>query len=251
MFIICVFALIIGIIKPDLVIKWGSKKEKNRKNVLKVYGLSIVVFFVLFVNSIPSNNDRKNIENVKNSGEIVSESEEKTKDQSITLEKITGSNDFLKNDIMLLKENSVDMDSYKVSIVGFKIDSSSGDPIEDAFAGEGLSNETFDESVDRGLHIGFQNSKAEVKNRDEYLSLYLKFAFNEKNITRRDSIIPKFKIKVKDEKDDECILVYNSHKDKYIDLNSPYVVILYKTFSDSQEFEILIDDNVFILNKLE
>lgn len=238
LFIISILVLIAGLVKPNLVIKWGDEKKRNRKSVLMVYGIAIIFFFALFVMSIPSVNDEKIADDIK------------IDDTIITLEKTTGSNEFLKDDIILLQDNSVNMDSYKLSIVGFRVDSSTGDPIKDAFIGDGLVNETFDESVERGFQIGFENSKAEVKNKDEYLSLYFKFTFNDNDITQRDSIIPKFKIKVKDDKDDECVLIYNSQKDKYIDLNSPYGVMLYKTFSDSQEFEISIDDNVFILNKL-
>jgi len=43
--------LIIGLIKPDKVIKWGEKK--TRKQVALTYGIAIFVFFILFVISIP------------------------------------------------------------------------------------------------------------------------------------------------------------------------------------------------------
>jgi len=40
-------ALVIGLIKPNIVIKWGDKK--TRKHVVLIYGTAILVFFVLSV----------------------------------------------------------------------------------------------------------------------------------------------------------------------------------------------------------
>lgn len=48
LFLGCFFALIIGIIKPRFVIKWGDEAKKTRKSVLKVYGLGLIVSFILF-----------------------------------------------------------------------------------------------------------------------------------------------------------------------------------------------------------
>lgn len=42
---------IIGLIKPDKVIRWGEKK--TRKQVALVYGIAIIVFFILFAITIP------------------------------------------------------------------------------------------------------------------------------------------------------------------------------------------------------
>ena len=170
----------------------------------------------------------------------------------ITLKKTTGNNEFLKEDVALIKENPIEIDTYKLSIVGTKFDISSGDSVKDVtFVGDGLVNETFEDGTERGFQIGFENSKAEVKNKDAYLSLYLKFDLHKEDISQRDSIIPKFKIKVKDNKGDNGVLIYNSQKDKYIDTKSPYSVMLFKVFSDSEQFDIIIDDVVFKLNKSE
>lgn len=65
LFLISIVALIIGLIKPELVIRWGDKEKKNRKSVLKVYGVSIIAFFVLFSISIPSSNDEDTVEEPK------------------------------------------------------------------------------------------------------------------------------------------------------------------------------------------
>ena len=53
LFIISLLALFVGIIKPKLVIKWGSQDKRNRKNVLKYYGISLVASFILFVITVP------------------------------------------------------------------------------------------------------------------------------------------------------------------------------------------------------
>lgn len=41
-------SFIVGMFNPKLVIKWGVDKKKNRKNVLKYYGLAIIIFGTLF-----------------------------------------------------------------------------------------------------------------------------------------------------------------------------------------------------------
>lgn len=82
-----------------------------------------------------------------------------------------------------------------------------------------------------------------------HLSFHLKFDLNKKDARQRDSIIPKVKIKVRDNKGDNGVLIYNSQKNKYIDIKSPYAVMLFKIFSDSEGFDIIIDDIVFKLDK--
>ena len=48
LFSVCLIALIIGLVKPRSVIRWGNEEKKNRKNVLKYYGLGVILFFILF-----------------------------------------------------------------------------------------------------------------------------------------------------------------------------------------------------------
>lgn len=57
LFVLSIIALIIGIIKPDLVVRWGEVEKRNRKNVFKFYGLAIIIFFFLLIFSIPSVDD--------------------------------------------------------------------------------------------------------------------------------------------------------------------------------------------------
>ncbi|MFJ8452481.1 hypothetical protein [Bacillus paramycoides] len=48
LFFVCLIALIIGIIKPQLVVRWGAEEKRNRKSVLKFYGIGVIAMFVLF-----------------------------------------------------------------------------------------------------------------------------------------------------------------------------------------------------------
>jgi len=45
-------ALVVGLIKPNIVIKWGEKK--TRKHVVLIYGTAFLIFFVLFTITISS-----------------------------------------------------------------------------------------------------------------------------------------------------------------------------------------------------
>ncbi|EJL46587.1 hypothetical protein PMI08_01082 [Brevibacillus sp. CF112] len=48
---LCVLAILIGLTKPSLVVRWG--KTRTRGKVLIQYGLSAILFFVLFVYFVP------------------------------------------------------------------------------------------------------------------------------------------------------------------------------------------------------
>lgn len=39
----------IGMVKPDWVIRWGEEENKTRKNVLKYYGLALVALFAITI----------------------------------------------------------------------------------------------------------------------------------------------------------------------------------------------------------
>ena len=65
LFLVSIVALVVGLIKPDLVVRWGNQEKKNRKSVLKVYGLAMIAFSVLFSISAPSSN-KDGIENRDN-----------------------------------------------------------------------------------------------------------------------------------------------------------------------------------------
>ena len=59
--LICLICLPIGLIKPSLVIRWGEMEKRNRKKVLKYYGLGFIVTFILFGVTSPkaANTDSK------------------------------------------------------------------------------------------------------------------------------------------------------------------------------------------------
>ena len=48
----CLIVLVIGLIKPGLVIKWGLEENKTKKTVMKYYGIGFVLFFILFMANI-------------------------------------------------------------------------------------------------------------------------------------------------------------------------------------------------------
>ncbi|MCB2361573.1 hypothetical protein [Clostridium estertheticum] len=56
---VCGIAIIIGCVKPQLVIKWGNVEKKNKKSVLKYYGIPFIVVFILLLTTYTS------LENVK------------------------------------------------------------------------------------------------------------------------------------------------------------------------------------------
>lgn len=162
-------------------------------------------------------------------------------------EKSTESN--LKDNITLLSSGSCNCGYYTVSIVGATLHKSDGDVNNDVLkVGCGLNNESVDESTARGFGLGFYNAKAEIKKKDAYLSLYLKFQLNDENKTQRDSIIPDINISAKDNQNSKLDLMYYSNKDKYINLQAPNAVIILKTYYDAQSFEIQIKDKKFMID---
>jgi len=46
-FFMCLIALILGMVNPKIVIKWGDLEKINRKNVIKYYGIGAIVLYVL------------------------------------------------------------------------------------------------------------------------------------------------------------------------------------------------------------
>ncbi|QIB67795.1 hypothetical protein Ami103574_10345 [Aminipila butyrica] len=84
LFVICLIAVIIGLISPNVVVRWGTQEEKTRKNVLKYYGIGMLLFFVL--TGVFSGNSDQNIEQDKHvpSG-ITAEKATDNKDQSVAM----------------------------------------------------------------------------------------------------------------------------------------------------------------------
>ncbi|NCB42205.1 MAG: hypothetical protein EOM59_06255 [Clostridia bacterium] len=70
LFLVCIAALFIGLLKPDLVIRWGDQTKKTRKSVLKYYGIGLLLFFALstaFAGNTES--DSKDISNTSNTAQ--------------------------------------------------------------------------------------------------------------------------------------------------------------------------------------
>lgn len=89
LFLVCLVATIVGVIKPQIVVRWGDTEKRNRKNVLKYYGIGLVVFFILF--SITTNNTANTATTNKNDSSskstAVSNKKELTPEQKAAAEK--------------------------------------------------------------------------------------------------------------------------------------------------------------------
>lgn len=81
LFLVSIVALVVGLIKPELVVRWGSEEKKNRKSVLKVYGLAIIAFLILFSITTPSSNDEEIAEVEKEVEENIDNDEEIEEDK--------------------------------------------------------------------------------------------------------------------------------------------------------------------------
>lgn len=62
LWIISVILLIVGLVKPNAVIRWGDEEKKKRTSVLKYYGISSIILFVIFASSIKTDDDIKDKE---------------------------------------------------------------------------------------------------------------------------------------------------------------------------------------------
>ena len=69
LFLVSLLALPIGLVKPSLVLKWLPAGKRNRKSVAMYFGLSTVLFFILFGVTVPSTD-----ESVANNTEIEEQS---------------------------------------------------------------------------------------------------------------------------------------------------------------------------------
>lgn len=104
LFLICIICLIIGIIKPSIVIRWGEKR--NRKKVFLYYGLGIVISFILFGVTIPktANTGNNKVENTNNDTQ-----EDKEQKENISEEKNDNSNEVISDDFSTFYESYKNM----------------------------------------------------------------------------------------------------------------------------------------------
>lgn len=71
LFLLSFVGLIIGLIKPSIVVRWGDMQKRNRKSVCKYYGLALVASFILFGISIPNEDTTSKTELVKEVAPVV------------------------------------------------------------------------------------------------------------------------------------------------------------------------------------
>ena len=78
--LISLFALIIGMVKPNLVLKFIDEGKRSRKKVLQVFGLMFIASFIMFAVTLPDTED-------KNTAIINDEKENPDKDMNNVEEK--------------------------------------------------------------------------------------------------------------------------------------------------------------------
>src|SRR5690625_4809895 len=94
LFFISFLALLIGLIKPNIVLKWLPEAKRNRKSVAMYFGIAAVVFFILFgATASPTkdsadadNNDQIEQEEKAKEEEMKKEQEEKAKEEELRKE---------------------------------------------------------------------------------------------------------------------------------------------------------------------
>src|SRR5690625_2873392 len=94
LFFISFLALLIGLIKPNIVLKWLPEAKRNRKSVAMYFGIAAVVFFILFgATASPTNdsadadnNDQIEQEEKAKEEELKKEQEEKIKEEELKKE---------------------------------------------------------------------------------------------------------------------------------------------------------------------
>lgn len=83
-FLVC---LPIGLIKPSLVIRWGEMEKRNRKNVLKYYGIGCIVAFILFGATLPkTENTEDKSTTAKVQSTVKEQPKEKTEEEKVAEE---------------------------------------------------------------------------------------------------------------------------------------------------------------------
>src|SRR5690625_43516 len=94
LFFISFLALLIGLIKPNIVLKWLREAKRSRKSVAMYFGIAAVVFFILFgATASPANdsadadnNDQIEQEEKAKEEELKKEQEEKIKEEELKKE---------------------------------------------------------------------------------------------------------------------------------------------------------------------
>ncbi len=123
-YIICFFALIIGLIFPKLVIHWGN--IRNRRMVLKCYGAGIVISLAMGMGTLPKGEVnpeniipamKQEIIELKNKKESIGQEIEVIKQENQTLEEqsnnLINTKQELENEVNQLKNQVDELESKK------------------------------------------------------------------------------------------------------------------------------------------
>lgn len=147
----------------------------------------------------------------------------------------------------LSKDTIVELDDFSFQVSNYYLVKSENDAVKDAInVGEKISNAKFD-STKLGFDIGFNSSKPEISNRDSYLILMINYNPDKKIKSQRDSIIPKMDIQASDNEGDDLILLHNSIDGKYIQVDNPIGVFVFKIFGDTETVDFMFDGNAYEL----
>ena len=146
-----------------------------------------------------------------------------------------------------LKDTKVEFDKFSFQLIGYKIIDSENDVTQDALSVFEFIQDANVDNMQLGFDIGFNSSNEEVTKRDSYLIIILEYSLNIENASQRDSIIPKMNISATDNFEDDLILLHNSMKDKYIQIDNPIGVFVFKTFKDSKTIYFEINNKEYYL----
>ena len=156
----------------------------------------------------------------------------------------------LNRSIIPIQTESIERNGYSVHIIGATFHKSTGDMFQDLMVvGTGFTqSDSFDDGFARGFAFGLKNADANIANKDAYLTLYLRFEFEDDNTSQRDSIIPKLSVSGRDDKGASIDFIYFSHEDKYISLDYPYGTVILKAFYDSETLSMTIGNKLYFLD---
>ncbi|WJY27530.1 MULTISPECIES: hypothetical protein [Sporosarcina] len=57
LFLLSFLALIVGLIRPVLLLRWMPMDKRSRKSAALYFGLAVIAFFILFGVTLPPEND--------------------------------------------------------------------------------------------------------------------------------------------------------------------------------------------------
>ncbi|WMM26026.1 hypothetical protein RBU61_04955 [Tissierella sp. MB52-C2] len=147
----------------------------------------------------------------------------------------------------LLEDTIVELEDFSFQLLDYYLVKSENDAVKDSVAiYEKISKTTVD-STKLGFDIGFHGSNSEVSKRDGYLLLTLNYNPNKNNTSQRDSVIPKMDISAVDNEGDDLILLHNSMDDKYIQVEDPIGILVFKIFGDIETIDFVFDGNMYKL----